>query len=760
MSKRSGRIAFTFCVVALSVFAFVRLAKSCADPGDPFDDYSRHPDAPLEKFAQGHLGVVQPTFARSYLVVAYRYASGVPLTKDEQAAAEALWQSRAIDPTNIYPEYFSGGGAEANRQNNYLKDAQDYADGPKDWAGARAEIVSSPAPHIEPMQSLDTYNSYLNCSNDAFATAAVTLKQRAAKLGKDNPGVKDWVAAQDTVFANCGGNPDHPAIPAAADPALPEILRYDREYQIAAAYMYSNHYDEAVKGFHHIAEEPNSPWHDIAPYLVARTMVRCATLDGPQLGDAKPGDPLPPSFVREEMQAAADYITKLLAEQPNRPFASPLQALLDRAEFRLRPVERTSLLSHNLSNPAPDGHFYNWLWDYTLLLDSPGIAMVEYSGTTRAEKYAKFVEDRHKDGLSDWIMTFQLRDPLNAQHTLEVWHAHRDSVPWLFAVLSKSQPNSPDVSVFYHRMRLLSAMHNYPEARRSIDAFLASSSDLPAVAKDFLLDLRLDAASDLNDAVRFLPRDTCSVYSRKAPPDCSRTLPEHSAQYLDAMPLDLMIDTLQNKGLAEAEKAKFVRNVWLRSVLLGRYDVAQSLDAQAFRPGAYQAPINPDDTPNLVKAFESASTPEEKEFAAVFLMQHQYAFSYGIGFTGAWCASSGAFKEDNTSWPASEQPSASFGAPLFITEAQRKQAEAERSTLDHVDSQANYYTRVVLEFAKRHPDDPRVPEALSRAVKNTRMNCNNPRTPALSKAAYDLLHKRYPDTTWAKNTKYWFGANY
>src|SRR5208337_4835460 len=89
----------------------------------------------------------------------------------------------------------------------------------------------------------------------------------------------------------------------------------------------------------------------------------------------------------------------------------------------------------------------------------------------------------------------------------------------------------------------------------------------------------------------------------------------------------------------------------------------------------------------------------------------------------------------------------------------RSPAQAGRSRtlhLDHVDSQANYYTRVVLEFAKRHPDDPRVPEALSRAVKNTRMNCNNPRTPALSKAAYDLLHKRYPDTTWAKNTKYWF----
>ena len=67
--------------------------------------------------------------------------------------------------------------------------------------------------------------------------------------------------------------------------------------------------------------------------------------------------------------------------------------------------------------------------------------------------------------------------------------------------------------------------------------------------------------------------------------------------------------------------------------------------------------------------------------------------------------------------------------------------------------------RTSLEFAVQHPDDPRVPEALSRAVKNTRMNCNNARTGALSKKAFDLLHSRYSDTAWAKNTKYWYGSD-
>jgi hypothetical protein len=110
------------------------------------------------------------------------------------------------------------------------------------------------------------------------------------------------------------------------------------------------------------------------------------------------------------------------------------------------------------------------------------------------------------------------------------------------------------ISVFYHRMRLGNALDNYPEVRRSIDAFLASSAELPSVVRDFLLDLRLDAAADLNDAVRFLSRASCTVDHREPPPNCWLTMPEHPARYLDALPLDLQMEVLRNKSLAGEEK--------------------------------------------------------------------------------------------------------------------------------------------------------------------------------------------------------------
>jgi hypothetical protein len=137
-------------------------------------------------------------------------------------------------------------------------------------------------------------------------------------------------------------------------------------------------------------------------------------------------------------------------------------------------------------------------------------------------------------------------------------------------------------------------------------------------------------------------------------------------------------------------------------------------------------------------------------------LQHQYAYGFEMGTTEPWCASPKGSWHDSSpgNFPRELAP-----PPAFLTPEQAKQALAERAVLDNADSQANYYARIAVEFAQKYPDDPRVPESLSRAVKNTRMNCNNPRTGALSKKAFDLLHDRYPNTSWAKNTKYWYGGS-
>src|SRR5580765_9019622 len=55
--------------------------------------FTKHPDFPLEQFAGGKLGIVQPSWARSYLVVAFRVLSN-PLSDREAKDMTSLWNDR------------------------------------------------------------------------------------------------------------------------------------------------------------------------------------------------------------------------------------------------------------------------------------------------------------------------------------------------------------------------------------------------------------------------------------------------------------------------------------------------------------------------------------------------------------------------------------------------------------------------------------------------------------------------------------------
>src|SRR5688572_21667056 len=56
--------------------------------------FTVHPAYPLEKFARGEIGVIQPSYARSYLFVAYRYLAGISFTEPEQQMLNQLWKER------------------------------------------------------------------------------------------------------------------------------------------------------------------------------------------------------------------------------------------------------------------------------------------------------------------------------------------------------------------------------------------------------------------------------------------------------------------------------------------------------------------------------------------------------------------------------------------------------------------------------------------------------------------------------------------
>src|SRR5262245_3427747 len=178
----SGRLALVLAVVCSVVLYRPESLSSCG----PFFaravfTYTVHPDFPLEKFAAGELGVLQPTYARSYLVVAYRYLTGTSFNAAEQKALVALWRERLVSTV------------EAN--------AEDWT---KVWLEARSQVpgvvsVSS----IDVFRSWGKFSNYLNCPEDAFKTATSTLRRLQERFGPESPVVRTWVQAQDVVFAKC-----------------------------------------------------------------------------------------------------------------------------------------------------------------------------------------------------------------------------------------------------------------------------------------------------------------------------------------------------------------------------------------------------------------------------------------------------------------------------------------------------------------------------------------------------------------------------
>jgi hypothetical protein len=94
--------------------------------------------------------------------------------------------------------------------------------------------------------------------------------------------------------------------------------------------------------------------------------------------------------------------------------------------------------------------------------------------------------------------------------------------------------------------------------------------------------------------------------------------------------------------------------------------------------------------------------------------------------------------------------------PAFISPADRETAGNERKTLASLGPAPNYLSNYVVSYAKGKSPDPNLAEALHLAVRSTRYGCTDKETAKYSKSAYEVLHKKYPQSPWAKKTPYWF----
>lgn len=110
---RRSRIALAALVLLAVGVAANRILKACSDYAETVYVNTVHPDVTaIAPFAKGELGLLQPGFARSYLVVAYRQMAGLGLSDADQQGAMSLWASRAgIGPGGTWPGTGRGPGS-------------------------------------------------------------------------------------------------------------------------------------------------------------------------------------------------------------------------------------------------------------------------------------------------------------------------------------------------------------------------------------------------------------------------------------------------------------------------------------------------------------------------------------------------------------------------------------------------------------------------------------------------------------------------
>jgi hypothetical protein len=713
---------------------------------DAIFTYSKHPDYPLEKYAQGELGILQPTYARSYLLVAYRYLNGIRFAPDEKKALLSLWNER-------------------------LSDQRPEPAGVEVWLAARKKITGKEPPvpiDVYRNKNKDSYDSFLNCTSDAFETAAKTLTARVAKFGATNPDIKAWTETQDRVFANCSG--ENIPEPAASNTA--PWFQQDRTYQIAAANFYAMKFDNARTQFEKIAEDTNSPWRAAASFLKARTLIRQASL----------GEP---SSSPTALQQAQIQLDKTLADPSQRAFHQSAQNLSNLVKLRLKPEERLRELAQVLASQEPDTNLKQDLWDYTLLLDK--YEQEANPNYYEAIKFNQLSKVGRENDMTDWVLTFQAQDPEALAYALRKWE-QTASVPWLIASLSKVsakdakapdlmkaalaiQPDSPAfLSANAQLTRLLLASGQPTEAKKRLDFLLNSSSPglIQPSAKNYFLHQRMLLANNLDEFLKFAQRSPAAFswdYDGRELPATGgnnkdvkvwqgRFLFDTDATQVmnERLPLSVLKEATAQKVLPDYLRQRVALAAWTRAALLEDGEQSKAL-----------APVVSSFYPELKPYLDSyllASTAQERKAAALYILLKFPTLRPLVDPITGQTMSRDLSKIDNYRgnwWCAQEtKDSSSTGSANFLNATQEAAGKREHDQIAALGPAPNYLSRQAVEWARRTPNDSRVPEALHLAVRSTRYGCSDKQTGRLSKAAFDLLKTRYASSPWAKKTKYWF----
>ncbi len=597
------------------------------------------------------------------------------------------------------------------------------------WLDARSQVAGAERIHmLNTYRNGPDYSYYANCLDDAFRTATHTLTAHQARWGKDSPEVRQWLDAQDQVFANCHKGTTIPEPLAESDAPR---LRFDRAYQIAAAHLYAGAWAEAEQRFLRIADQPESPWHAVSGLVAARAMVR-----------------------QGKLEAAVAHLRTIIETPHHAVDREDAEGYLRYTRYQLEPARqhaetRAALLGERL----PDDFERVWtdyLWglratpdyDHELDLWMTVITSKRYHGDfTGKQGLRKRRADAPNDRL--WHLAALARSEAD-------W-PERDALVHEGPTAPADAPEAD--AVRFHQARLLLAQGDVAAARPMVDALATRSESWPDAARNRLQTLRALAAPDLRTFVETAHgKPTAVAWGGDHETDLAYHEVDPDAPLLldIAQPLvqHLPIETLR-RLITEARLPELSRNHLLSVTFSRALIVGDDATALALAPEVAER------LPELAGGAKSllATSPDEREItAALILLWSPTAspfFHYGAQppwHWGWWC--------QPLELPVAGQGWLDPVRQAFVDDS--PMPEAERNALTGMRTAPEHLSDIVFQWAEARPDHPRIPEALHRVVVLTRRACGT-LYGTISKRAFDLLHQRYPNDPWTAKTPYWFG---
>jgi hypothetical protein len=323
---------------------------------------------------------------------------------------------------------------------------------------------------------------------------------------------------------------------------------------------------------------------------------------------------------------------------------------------------------------------------------------------------------------------------------------------------------------------MLISLHRDDDARDLLDRVLAARKDIkPDSATNAYRGERMQLARTYSEFLTYAPRTLLESNSEEAtelegckpatspvakPANCLESSPIQFDQdatliFNRYLSLDLFINAAKSPDLPAPLRAKIAIVAWVRSVQLD--DKAAAKELSPLLPVPVQKSAG--DSTGFPATLALLRNPGLRPYLEAGVSRIESYSSLSDFRDNWWCVS------EVTQPPALPDGSPKPTAPplTFLTDEQKHAGNAQFQTLNQLPCGPIYLGQRVLAYAKSNPTDPSVPEALALTVRATRYGRSSygdtPETKQkteVSKAAFQLLHTRYPKSPWTAKTPYYY----